>query len=327
VPKKAPLPTADASRPIIPPGIEEVFVARQYAMDETSRLVYRPGLLGAARLHFVRTTYKLDTWRDYVLVDVFHDGEMPDELWATAMRFPRIPDVVDGPESQGTFAPIPRGLTKARSFKPFGTKLKDFLYRHEELLVYRCKSLKAYSKATEALDDFRIRLKQLVREKRDLEVEKLRKKHAAKLTKLRDKIDRAEEKLDREEAQYRKAKSDTVVTFGESILGALFGRKLRSRTNVTRASRSAKGLGRTAKERTDVKQAAEDLAEAVRGLQEIEQQFEIEIAELSDKLSLDNLDIEALPVRTRKSDIRVDELSLAWLPWVIDADGRGEPAW
>ena len=88
---------------------------------------------------------------------------------------------------------------------------------------------------------FKIRLSQLAREKRDLAVEKLRQTHATKLERLKDRIDRAEETLDKEEAQYNKAKADTVVTFGESILGAFFGRKLRSTTNVTRGRGRRKG--------------------------------------------------------------------------------------
>ena len=328
-PSRSPAPTSGeaTSRPVLPSAITELFIARELPLGDEDRLVYRPGLLGTARAHFSRVSYKLDTWSDYILVDAFHDGELPDELWSTAMRFDRTPSDIERPEKRATFSDMPKKLGKAKSYKSFGTKMKDYIYRTERFLVYRCKSLKAYSTSTETQEDFKLRLKQLLREKRDAAVEKLRKKHGTALARLKNKIDSAEEKLGREEAQYRKSKSDTVISFGESILGAIFGRKLRSTTNVSRASRSAKGLGRTAKERADVKQAEEDLAEAELALKEQSEQFVQDVDELAESLQFDQLEIEELTVRAKKTDLKVSNVSLVWLPWVINTDGESEPAW
>ena len=55
---------------------------------------------------------------------------------------------------------------------------------------------------------------------------------------------------------------NTVLSFGASILGALFGRKLASTTNVTRATSAMKGVGRSFQQRDDISRA-EDSVEAL----------------------------------------------------------------
>ena len=68
----------------------------------------------------------------------------------------------------------------------------------------------------------------------------------------------------REREQYSAKKIDTVISIGASVVGALFGRKLASRTNVGRAATAMRGIGRAADERGDVGRAEERAEQTAR---------------------------------------------------------------
>jgi hypothetical protein len=48
---------------------------------------------------------------------------------------------------------------------------------------------------------------------------------------------------------------------------------------------------------------------------------------LDAQFDANKFEIEPLPLSPRKGDVDVDEISLLWLPWRVDAAGRAEPAY
>ena len=61
---------------------------------------------------------------------------------------------------------------------------------------------------------------------------------------------------------------------GATVLGGLFGRKLRSVCNVGRATTAARGAGRASRERDDVARAQANLETLRRQLGDLESEFE-----------------------------------------------------
>ena len=120
---------------------------------------------------------------------------------------------------------------------------------------------------------------------------------------------------------------DSAVSFGSTVLGALFGRKLTSRTNVSKASTSVRSLGRAAEQRGDIARAKEDHEEAQRKLMELEKEFAEETKSLEAEYDVENLELEELTVKPRKSDIGVQRVALAWTPWRVDSAGIAEPVY
>ena len=80
-------------------------------------------------------------------------------------------------------------------------------------------------------------------------MKKLRKKYQPKLARLTDRIRRAEQRFQREQEQYSQLKTQTAISIGSTILGALFGRKLTSASGVGRATTAMRGAGRATRER------------------------------------------------------------------------------
>jgi hypothetical protein len=322
-----PVPAQSQARPVVPPGIRERFLAFEQTGAETQGLHYRPSLLGPARLHFVRARQKIDEWREVRLL-----ASLPEEVvkdpWPEATDLSGVDvDLQEDPEESAAFAVLPPQAAQAKSYRTWSTSLKNHLYRERSQTVWICKALKATSGLGESEGDFRARLVQTAREQRDLAVEKLRKKYAPKLARMEERIRKVNERVEREKAQYKQQKLQTAISMGATVLGALFGRKLASAGTVGRATTAVRGVGRAAREKGQIAAATESLEALQQQLAALEAEFEEETAELQETYAPDALELEAVQIRPRKSDIAIGDLTLAWVPWRKRADGFPEPAY
>ena len=69
--------------------------------------------------------------------------------------------------------------------------------------------------------EFRLRAALASRERRDGEADRLRRQYAPKIAALRDRLRRAEQRVEREGAQYAQRKTETAISLGATVLGAL----------------------------------------------------------------------------------------------------------
>ncbi|MEZ4215681.1 MAG: DUF87 domain-containing protein [Myxococcota bacterium] len=314
------------ARPVLPPEVREAFlpVTRPPAAHE--RLVYRPALAARAALRHANASAGIDLWRELALLAPL-DDDTSVAPWAEAAPLGRaLPELAAAPVDGAAFAPLPPDAARARSYASWGKQLATQLYREHPLVLWKCAKPRAVSEPGETLDDFRGRLRGLVREQRDLEVEKLRARFAPKLARVQDRIARAEQRVEVEKEQYEDSKRSTWITAGTTLVGALFGRKLGSATNVGRAASVARGASRAARDRGDIARA-EDRADALRDeLRDLETEFQEAVAALEEPIAADDLDVEELRIAPRKSDVAIEELLLVWTPWRVDATGIATPA-
>jgi hypothetical protein len=308
-------------RPVVPPGIDEAFLVPQRALAGESTMVYRPAVFGVAQVHFVRSSAKVDLWETVSLLRPV-SAAPPEDLWEDAeLVNAEELDVDAEPVLEFRFASLPAELTRAKSYSSWKTALKNHLYQNHTLGLFECPMLKEKSRPGESEGDFRVRLRQRATEERDLSVEKLRKKFAPKLQSLQERIRKAKQAVSREKSQVRQQALNTALSFGTTVLGALFGRKLGSRTNVTRAASSMRSAARIAGQSGDVERAQENVETLREQLQELEDRFQEESAELRERYAPDALEIQPLPIRPRKSDLSVEQVTLVWTPWQVDAAG------
>jgi hypothetical protein len=311
-------------RQLIPNEINQVYVKAAQRVAAGERIVYRPALLGRGRLHFVKSTYGVDEWEERIYLAQVSKGQMPNEVWDEAQRLEERLEWDMECEEGWEFDAIPADLQKAKNFKTWTKELKEFLYRKQRLPIWKCKDFKAYSEPGETLGDFKVRLEQLVSEKRDTAVEKVRKKYGSKFSSLRTKIRRAEDKVELEEEQYKQSRLSSALSVGTSILGALLGRKAIGVTNARRAGSSMRSVGRSSKEKGDIERAKENLDELMVKFEDLENEFN-EALEECKKINIEELDFDDLEVTPRKSDISIEEFAVCWLPWHVSSSGIAEP--
>jgi hypothetical protein len=307
-----PVATAASARPIVPAGVAEVFLAASAGPGTVS---YRPRLAASVRLHYVDARSGLDAWRNASLLAPFDDDGAPS--WADAIE---SKDLAGGSEPlpSSRFAEPPATALRQKSYADWEKSLAAHLYQHAAVDLLRCAELKLVSEPGESEGDFRSRIAHALRERRDEQVDKLRDKYASKLRSLDDQVRRAEDKVEREQAQYSQRKLDTAVSIGASVLSAIFGGK---RSAASRAGTAARSAGRVFGEKGDVDRADENLEVLRQRRAALEKELESEAAELSARLDPDSVQLETVAATPRKSDIAVGKLVLAWEPWREGADG------
>jgi hypothetical protein len=318
------LPAATSgNRPPVPAGVRESFLPWRGTAAPGERLVYRPALLGTAKLHFVDAKAQVDTWGDAALILPAAEGDV---AWDRAEDLGAKPDLEASPDARASFDPLPPAASQPKNYPAWAKGLADTLYRTRTLDLFSAPSLKLVARPGEAEGDFRIRVQQAVREKRDAAVDALRAKYAAKLEAVRNQEQRASERVEREQAQASQQTMQTAISVGATVLGALFGRKTLSVGNIGRATTAARGVGRTLKERQDIEGAAQSV-ELVRAKRaDLEAELQSEIRELTDANDPEKVPVRSASIKPRKSDITVDGVALVWIPWWVGESGSERPA-
>ena len=317
-------PTAvSGSRPAVGAGIPEYFLA---SAKGSGPVQYRPMIAGFAKLHFVDARLALDEWETAGWLAPLDDAGAPS--WGDATHDTQLKSRLSGAPLPGAeFADPPASVMRTPNYSSWGKALQGFLYETARASVFQCDALKVASRSSESEGDFRARLALLGREKRDAAVAELRRKWQPKLLKLQDQVLRAEERHAREQAQLSQQKMQTAVSVGSSILGALLGRKAISATNVGRVGSAARSAGRWGRESQDVERAEDNIELVKQRLADAQREAEAEIAELEGALDPTSIELRAVEVPARKSDIAIGEVALVWVPWRKGADGFPAPVY
>jgi hypothetical protein len=228
------------------------------------------------------------------------------------------------PVSPAEFAPLPSAAFRPENYKIWASDFADFLYRTTQLNLYRSLDFRITSNPGESEGDFRVRVSQLAREKRDKAADAMRARYASKTAVLEERIRRAEQRLVKEKADVRQAGIQTVVSIGATLLGAFMGRKTLG--NIGRASTAVRKGMQTAKERTDIESASENLDVLRQQRAELESEFTAEMQALDAITDPMAQKIEVTSQAPRKTNVNVRLFALVWLPHWKSGEGEIRPA-
>ena len=238
-----------SERPILPPGVEEVFVG-----DPRGGAAEAPGLFAEARVHYVAARDGVDVWEDVRVVVPFGDG---DPRFEDARVLAADENVGSEPPSDARFLALPEDAVRPASYTAWGRELLGWLLRERPLRVLACAEAKLVARPGESEGDFRARLAERLREERDEAVEKLRSQYASRIEQARAREASARARAEREGSQFRGATLDTAVSVGATVLDVLFGRGRRRSLGT-----AARAAGRTAREHGDMGRAEDALRDA-----------------------------------------------------------------
>jgi DNA primase len=223
-----------------------------------------------------------------------------------------------------SFAPLPSALTNPRSYSTLATSLKGHLGRTSRLTCWSAPAIGAVSRPGEDEGEFRVRIAQRVKEWRDEQLDRIRDRHATKLTSLTDRIDRARQKVEKEKAEAKNQSMQTYVSIGTAVIGALFGRKKISATTIGRAATSMRSASRATRQQADVAHAEESLSTLEERLRQLEEEVELELDRIRLEADPDAIALEPIEVPARKTDLAVEEVVLAWMPVVLQPRPQAE---
>jgi hypothetical protein len=315
------------SRPVLPPDVPQYFLPVRGTKPEGSDLIYAPMLLGASDIRFADERRGVETTRNVTVLVPMTDGAVTVQ-WDQAAQVPvAVAEIEYAPQAQARFLALPPGAGKAKNYDTWSKEFAAWLHRSQKLQLLRSPSTGLISHPTEPERDFRLRLQQLGREERDKGVESLRRKYASKTATLQEKLRRAEQRKQKQQAEVRSSQLQAAISVGASILGAFLGRKTISATNIGRATTAIRGAGRVLKESQDVTMAEENVAALEQQLADLEAEFKAESEALAAANDPMHEQLEPVSLKPAKADIAVKLSGLVWTPEWRVPNGSTTPAW
>ncbi len=314
-PAPAPSPAeAGGAAPVLPPDVPQSFLP---VRSKPQGIAYEPYLFAAGMVHYLDAKRGIDHAEEVALLaPLTEDGA---DWYAAEAADLGKGDLESQPVSGARFAPLPAAAVKAKSYDAWRKTLEECLYRTRRCELFKSDTLGEVSQPGESERDFRIRLADRGREKRDEQVEVLRKKYGAKIAQLQERIRRAEQEKERQSAQASQQTLQTVISAGSAVLGMFFGR----RRTLSAAGTAVRGVGRTYQERQDVNRVEENIESLKKQLADLNAELETEVDNLEERFDPEAGELEVLGLKPRKTDVEVRFLTLAWAPM---REG-GEPAW
>ena len=276
----------------------------QYFELDTSEINAFSATLGAkVKIHFYNQRKGIDLEREMTLFLPLEKRQRNID-WLEAHEeeenFVNYPHTAP---AQSKFQMLPKIVLEDKGLKHAIKELKETLYREQHLELMRCTIPKLESKVDETLSDFKVRLKDMLDDKKESEIEKLQVRYSKKERTLLDRLSRAKERVDKESTD----STNSMIEAGIAVIGALFGRS--SPTKIGRAvSKGSKIL----KERGDMSRAEERMVSIEEDIEALEYELEDKIDTLNEKYNVENCEIETYEVKPRKTDIDVEICAVVW---------------
>jgi hypothetical protein len=325
-PPSAPALPPQKDKPVLPPEIPQYCIPVRSSSSANAQLSYRPMLLGAAEIHY-SDAKTIDFTQVLTLLAEISDGPVAlDWSQAVPLDLP-LEELESQPEPNAQFAEVPAKATKQKIYGTWSKDLATWIYRNHRLELLESPNLDLASNPGETERDFRVRLQQVARERRDEAVEKLRRKYAPKFDQLEDRKRRAEHAVQRQTAEAQGQKYQTAISFGATLLGSLLGRKKAGIGTLGRATTTARGVSRSMREAGDVNRAEENVAAITQKLADLEEEFKAEAADIERSFESQTEELGKVSLKPKKVNIDVKLVALAWAPYWRDTQGGVKPAW
>jgi hypothetical protein len=190
------------------------------------------------------------------------------------------------------------------------------LVANRSLDVFRNRTLKLSSRPGETREAFAARCDEAAQQAADAEAAKLKIKLEAKQEKLQAALEIAHRRVAELDTQTRARQANELIAGAGAVLGALLGgrRSARSITNAIGTAASRRGMSATAAQRRETAQAKAQQSEDA--LHEIEQEILDEVQRIDAEWKQKAAEIETFSIRPEAADVRVERVSLVWVPTV-----------
>jgi hypothetical protein len=264
---------------------------------------------------------------DEAKADLVHDAEYEAVIFPLAETVDAGGAVAVDHDDRDLLAEPPANALYRLDDAPISTKsffadirrdLVDHLSRSRALEVPTNTALKLFGRPNETAEEFAARCARVADERADAEIAKLRDKYESRATTLRRQIDAAEDRVDvlAEEAE-GKRNSEMLSTAGSVLGGLLGGRRSRggllgSVLGTAGTAAGRRGRSRASEERVD---AAENKVAGLHAdLEDLEAELAEELTEIDARWMALAKDITTTSVALERTDVKVTQLALTWLP-------------
>jgi len=310
--------------PVMPPGIKAFYLP---ASGAGQGLEYLPALAGWIEVHYSDAHKKVSASAKLSLAAMLEEGPVAVD-WDLAQEIALEPgDLETDPLAGTSFAELPAAAKNGKNYTKWSKDLIRWVGQNRPLLIYQSPRFGLTGTPGESKSEFLARLAQAAREKRDLEVERLRRKYSSKFDTLNNRLMRAEQAVIREKEQAQSSKIQTAISFGTAILGAFMGRKAVSTGSAARFGTAMRSASRVRKESMDINRARQTLDATRLQLEELDQRFQQDLERTEAAFDPENEPLDEVLIKAKAGDLTLEFFGLVWLPYRRDARGQPAPDW
>jgi hypothetical protein len=313
--------------PALPGDIPQYYLPLRGEIVRGAELVYQAGVLAAGTINFRSEKSGANTTSRVRRIAQVPDGALAVDWDGAAALETALEDLEQKPAAGASFSATPAAIQRAASYRTWGTAFSDWAFRTQSIEVFESATYKTTSEPGESEDDFRQRLQEVALAKQQAAIDVLQKRYATQRSTYQDRLAKAERTRDKEAEQSRGRKVQTAVSLGATLMSALLGRKALSSGTLGRATTTLRDVGRSVDEAGDVGRADQALQATKQRLVDLDSQLQIDIEAARTKLDPNSETLQKVLMRPRKSDIALDVLGLAWMPYWKDASGTMTSSW
>ncbi|MDD5370938.1 MAG: type IV secretion system DNA-binding domain-containing protein, partial [Anaerolineaceae bacterium] len=250
-PVQAPAPPAalgSQTRPAVPSGVDEYFFPNNLTLSEALQsagksmssqaknlgLMYRPALAAQMEIRYIDRRYNLDFNQQRAAL--VHDPDRRGAIrWDDHLVNPINPQNLDTkPTSEARFASLDLPFTDARSMTTIQKDFQDWVYRTTELKLRSNPTLKVFSQPGGATADFQNLCNRAAQQAGEAELDKVSGAYDRKLAALQDKLERAQQAVEKYQDQLSQRRMEEVGSGIETVMGLFGGRKRRVTTTLSK---------------------------------------------------------------------------------------------
>ncbi|MBT3336600.1 MAG: DUF853 family protein [Anaerolineae bacterium] len=315
------------TRPVVPSGFSEhylpfnlslveAFNAANRAMGtdaEQVGMLYRPTLLAAATVRFLKPKYGVDSdlSRALLVTNVNARGVI---RWEEAGREIQMNALGRMPAPQSRFVALEPPFSASKSLNALKRDFKDWVYRSMTVRARANEALKVYAGPDVSKSEFMRACADAARDKRDAEIDKISTKFERKLDTLENRLKREERELRQDEDELSDRKMEEMGTHAENVMSLFSKRRRRMTTSLTK-----RRLTQQAK--SDVEESIEAIDDYERQIRDLETELKAKLDEIGDRWGDVVNDISEVTIAATKTNIFVDDFGVAWMPYYLVETG------
>ncbi len=311
---------AAVARPLLGAGVEEKFFEHS---GEEEGMVYRPHLLRMAEVHFLLRKASVAGTRSVTWVNPILEETV---AWDEMVQVPvTAGDLLSDPVGGIGFSALPGYAMNQQSYEQATQDFKEWLYRQEKAEIFHYEELDTYSQWGEKECEFRARLAHQVREKRDLEVQKIRAAAIQKFDAIQARLTTAEGQLARQKSEATSAKMEAGVSILTGVLGALLGGSKRGGImgKLAKGKAAISSASSAFRQGHDVTMAEEKVAAIGEEMDALHRETDEKIAFITASFDPATVTLTQEVLKPTRSDVDVKRVCLLWLPY----DAQGNAGW
>jgi hypothetical protein len=221
-----------------------------------------------------------------------------------------LADLLDAPDSTTAYRISKAPLGDAAAWKQLGRDLVDHVVRTRPLSVQVNKQLELASRPDEPAVDFQARCAAAAQSAIDEAKAKVTAAYETKAARLRDQRDAAADRAEVVSEQAAERKRGTWLRAAGDVLGGIFGSK---RSAAGKIGRAAERLTRNS-DGNRVDEARNKVGRIEAQLAELDAKLAADLTDVETKWATIAGDITTADVPAEKTDVKVTQLILAWLP-------------